>query len=48
MKNFRTGMEKNHPSFERTLAILKPDGIQRSLVGEVIKRYEKHRKKYYK
>lgn len=39
MKNFRTGMN-NHPSSERTLAILKPDGVQRSLVGEVIKRYE--------
>ena len=25
---------------ERTLAIVKPDGVQRSLVGEIIKRYE--------
>ncbi|OHA17335.1 MAG: hypothetical protein A3C79_03390 [Candidatus Taylorbacteria bacterium RIFCSPHIGHO2_02_FULL_45_28] len=31
---------KNHPKYERTLVIIKPDGIQRSLVGEVIKRYE--------
>lgn len=31
---------KNHPKNERTLVILKPDGVQRSLIGEVIKRYE--------
>jgi nucleoside-diphosphate kinase len=31
---------KNHPKHERTLVIIKPDGIQRSLVGEIIKRYE--------
>jgi nucleoside-diphosphate kinase len=30
----------NHPKEERTLVIIKPDGIQRSLVGEIIKRYE--------
>ncbi|MAZ56742.1 hypothetical protein CL653_03045, partial [bacterium] len=28
------------PHQERTLVILKPDTIQRSLVGEVIKRFE--------
>ena len=33
-------MEK-HPSKERTLVIIKPDGVQRSLIGEVIRRYEK-------
>lgn len=33
-------MEKNHPSKERTLVIIKPDGIQRSLIGEIMKRYE--------
>lgn len=33
-------MEK-HPKNERTLVIIKPDGIQRSLVGEIIKRYER-------
>ena len=33
-------MEK-HPSKERTLVIIKPDGIQRNLVGEIIKRYER-------
>lgn len=31
----------NHPKDERTLVIIKPDGIQRSLVGEIIKRYER-------
>ncbi|HYE23520.1 MAG TPA: nucleoside-diphosphate kinase [Candidatus Paceibacterota bacterium] len=30
-----------HLSKERTLVIVKPDGVQRGLVGEVIKRYEK-------
>lgn len=30
----------NHPKQEQTLVIVKPDGIQRSLVGEIIKRYE--------
>lgn len=34
-------MEKNHPSRERTLVIIKPDGVQRSLIGEIIKRYER-------
>lgn len=32
---------KNHPSKERTLVIIKPDGIQRSLVGEIVRRYER-------
>ena len=30
-----------HPKYERTLVIIKPDGIQRSLIGEIIGRYEK-------
>lgn len=30
-----------HPSKERTLVIIKPDGVQRALVGEIIKRYER-------
>jgi len=30
-----------HPKYERTLVIIKPDGIQRGLIGEVIKRYER-------
>lgn len=33
-------MEK-HPKKERTLVIIKPDGIQRSLVGEIVRRYER-------
>ena len=32
---------KDHPKAERTLVIIKPDGIQRSLIGEIIKRYER-------
>lgn len=31
----------SHLSEERTLVIVKPDGVQRSLVGEIIKRYER-------
>lgn len=30
-----------HPKYERTLVIIKPDGIQRSLIGEIIRRYER-------
>lgn len=29
-----------HYKYERTLILIKPDGLQRSLVGEIIKRYE--------
>jgi nucleoside-diphosphate kinase len=29
-----------HPKLERTLVVVKPDGVQRSLIGEIIKRYE--------
>ncbi len=31
----------SHPKNERTLVIIKPDGVQRSLIGEIIKRYER-------
>jgi len=31
----------NHPKKERTLVIIKPDGIQRTLIGEIVKRYER-------
>lgn len=34
-------MPDKHHKFERTLVIIKPDGIQRSLIGEVIGRYER-------
>ncbi|HWH07024.1 MAG TPA: nucleoside-diphosphate kinase [Candidatus Paceibacterota bacterium] len=33
-------MATPHLNTERTLVIVKPDGVQRGLVGEVIKRYE--------
>ena len=29
-----------HPKEERTLVVIKPDGVQRSLIGEIIKRFE--------
>ena len=32
---------ENHPKEEKTLVIIKPDGIQRSLTGEIIKRLER-------
>lgn len=34
-------MGKVHPSKEKTLVIIKPDGVQRSLIGEIIQRYER-------
>ncbi|HEY9583898.1 MAG TPA: nucleoside-diphosphate kinase [Candidatus Paceibacterota bacterium] len=34
-------MKKPHPKYKKTLVIIKPDGIQRSLIGEIIQRYEK-------
>lgn len=30
-----------HPKQEKTLVIIKPDGVQRTLIGEVIRRYER-------
>jgi nucleoside-diphosphate kinase len=30
-----------HPKKERTLAVIKPDGVQRSLVGEILGRFER-------
>ena len=32
---------KKHPKEERTLVLLKPDAIQRALMGEIIARYER-------
>jgi len=29
-----------HPKKERSLVLIKPDGVQRSLIGEIIKRFE--------
>ncbi|MDO8521083.1 MAG: nucleoside-diphosphate kinase [bacterium] len=34
-------MNKNHPKFERTFVILKPDAVQRSLTGEIVRRLER-------
>lgn len=31
----------NHPKEERTLILIKPDGIQRSLIGEILSRHER-------
>lgn len=31
----------SHPKKERTLVLIKPDGVQRSLIGEIIRRYER-------
>jgi nucleoside-diphosphate kinase len=32
---------KEHPSKERTLVLIKPDGIQRGLISEIVSRYER-------
>lgn len=34
-------MQPQHPKKERTFVILKPDAVQRGLVGDVIKRFER-------
>lgn len=34
-------MNIQHPKKERTFVIIKPDGVQRSLIGEIIKRFER-------
>ncbi|MEQ1561290.1 MAG: nucleoside-diphosphate kinase [Nitrospira sp.] len=31
----------SHPKKERTLIVIKPDGVQRTLIGEIVKRYER-------
>ena len=31
----------DHPSKEKTFVIIKPDGVQRGLIGEIIKRFER-------
>lgn len=31
----------NHPKTEKTFVIIKPDGVQRSFIGEIIKRFER-------
>ena len=37
----KTSHALNHPKYEKTLVIIKPDGVQRSLIGEIIQRYER-------
>lgn len=39
--NIIVAMATKHPHQERTFVILKPDTVQRSLIGEVIKRFER-------
>lgn len=34
-------MDKKHPKYERTFVIVKPDGVQRGLTGEVVNRIER-------
>jgi len=34
-------MSDFHPKHERTLVIIKPDGVQRTLIGEIVGRYER-------
>ncbi len=34
-------MDKNHPKYERTFVIVKPDGVQRGLTGDVVNRIER-------
>lgn len=34
-------MTATHPKHERTLVVMKPDAIQRSLMGEILRRYER-------
>ncbi len=31
----------NHPKHEQTFVLIKPDGVQRSLIGEIIQRFER-------
>ena len=40
MSESKSNPKSNH-SKERTLVIIKPDGVQRSLIGEVVKRHER-------
>lgn len=34
-------MREKHPKYERTFVILKPDAVQRSLTGEIVRRLER-------
>lgn len=37
----QTKTQAKHRKYERTLVLIKPDGVQRSLIGEIIARYER-------
>lgn len=41
LKIYKLLSMKKHPKKERTLVIIKPDGVQRSLMGEIVKRFER-------
>ncbi len=36
-----TNKKQDHPKSERTLVVLKPDAVERTLIGEIINRYER-------
>lgn len=38
--NSESGKERGHRMKEKTLVLIKPDGVQRGLVGEILKRFE--------
>ncbi len=40
-QNKTENKNSSHPKSERTLVIIKPDGIQRSLIGEIVGRFER-------
>lgn len=40
MTDATTAVHRTHPQQERTLVLIKPDGVKRGLVGEAIKRFE--------
>jgi nucleoside-diphosphate kinase len=41
-QNKKIQSERNPLKMERTLSIIKPDGVSRGLIGEVVKRFEKN------
>lgn len=40
-ENLPQKLHSKHPKKERTLVVIKPDGVQRSLIGEIVRRYER-------
>lgn len=41
IRSIRIIIYMEHPKEEKTLVVIKPDGVQRALIGEIIKRYER-------